>query len=56
MSIRKSISKRIRITRNGKIVRRPMGVDHFRTRKTQKNVRSKRKTLSIDHAIKTIMH
>ncbi len=43
----KSLSKRIKITRNGKIVRRSMGVNHFRTRKSAKNIRGKRKTRSL---------
>jgi ribosomal protein L35 len=55
MSVKKSVSKRIRITKNGKIVRRPMGVNHFRTRKSTKNVRSKRKTLSLGYPIKSII-
>jgi len=52
----KSISKRIRITRNGKIVRRPMGVNHFRTRKTQKTLRNKSKTLSLNHPMKQLLN
>jgi ribosomal protein L35 len=51
MSIAKSVTKRIRITKNGKIVRRPMGVDHFRTRKTGRGVQNKRKTLSLDYPL-----
>lgn len=51
----KSISKRLKITKNGKVVRRPMGVNHFRTRKSTKNVRSKRKTLSLDVSLKSMM-
>jgi ribosomal protein L35 len=55
MSVKKSVSKRIRITKNGKIVRRPMGVNHFRTRKSTNNVRSKRKTVSLGYPIKAII-
>jgi ribosomal protein L35 len=54
MSLAKSVSKRIRITKNGKIVRRPMGVNHFKTRKTGRGIQGKRKTLSLDHPIRTI--
>lgn len=43
----KSLAKRIRITRNGKMVRRPLGVNHFKTRKSNKNLRDKRKGRSI---------
>ncbi|MCL5733889.1 MAG: 50S ribosomal protein L35 [Patescibacteria group bacterium] len=39
----KSFTKRIRITKNGKVIRRPMGVDHFRMSKPKKLRRSKRK-------------
>ncbi len=46
--MRKSISKRIRITSTGKMVRRSMAVNHTRTRKTTKNVRQKRKTRGLD--------
>ena len=52
----KSVAKRIRFTGGGKIVRRPMGVDHFRTRKTQKRLRKKSKTLSLDHPKKAILN
>ena len=50
----KSLSKRIRITKNGKIVRRPMAVDHFRTRTSAKNIRNKRKTRSLNFSLKTL--
>lgn len=50
----KSLSKRIRITKNGKIVRRPMAVDHFRTRTNAKGVRNKRKSRSLDFSLKTL--
>ena len=45
---KKSVSKRIRVTRRGKIVRRPMSIDHFRTRQSTKNIRGKRKTRSLN--------
>jgi ribosomal protein L35 len=50
----KSLSKRIRITKNGKIVRRPMRLDHFKTRKSTNNVRGKRKNRSLDYPLKNI--
>lgn len=40
--MRKSITKRIRITKNGKIVRRKMAQGHFRAGKTGKSIRNKR--------------
>jgi len=52
----KAASKRIRITKNGKIVRRSMAVNHFRTRTSQKNIRGKSKTRSLDYPIKKILN
>ncbi|HTY40131.1 MAG TPA: 50S ribosomal protein L35 [Candidatus Paceibacterota bacterium] len=54
MSRSKSFSKRIRITKNGKIVRRSMRLDHFKTRKSTKNARGKRKARSLDFPINKI--
>jgi ribosomal protein L35 len=53
--MKKSVSKRIRITKNGKIVRRRMGVDHFRTRRSTKNNRDSRKSLSLNYPLKEIL-
>ncbi len=53
--MKKSIARRIRITKRGRVMRRPMGVDHFRTRKTQKNLRGKKKTLGIDYPLKKVV-
>jgi len=39
----KTISKRIKITKTGKIMKRRGGQDHFNTRDTGKNVRNKRR-------------
>ena len=36
------------------MVRRPMNVNHFRTRKSKKNVRARRKTLSLNYPIRKI--
>jgi ribosomal protein L35 len=52
--MKKSISKRIRFTKNGKIVRRRMGVNHFRTRKSTSNIRSSRKKISLEGSTKSI--
>jgi ribosomal protein L35 len=52
----KSVSKRIAFTKNGKVVRRPMAVDHFRTRQSAKNIRSKRKGRSLDYPLKTVIN
>ena len=40
---KKSLAKRVRVTKNGKLIRRPLGVNHFKTRKSNKNLRDKRK-------------
>ena len=56
MSASKSLSKRIRITKNGKIVRRPMAVDHFRTRSSAKSIRNKRKTLTLNYPMKKLLN
>ncbi len=54
MSLAKSVSKRIRITKNGKMLRRPMGVNHFKTRKTGRGIQNKRKMLSLDESLRSI--
>ncbi len=38
----KSFSKRIRLTKTGKALRRPMGVNHFKTRQNANGIRNKR--------------
>ncbi len=53
-SMKKSMSSRIKITKNGKVLRRKMGTGHFRTRKSSSVIRSKRNrtTLGISkHAV-----
>ena len=40
--MKKSVTKRIRITRTGKIMRRRMGGDHFHARKSKNQNRRKR--------------
>jgi ribosomal protein L35 len=50
----KSVTKRFRITKNRKIVRRSMSVDHFRTRKSTKNVRNKRRFRSLNCSLKKL--
>ena len=54
MSMNKSITDRIKITKRGKVVRRPMAVGHFRTRTNAKAIRNKRKSRSLGMSIKTI--
>ncbi|MDR3581658.1 MAG: 50S ribosomal protein L35, partial [Candidatus Pacebacteria bacterium] len=52
----KSFTKRIRITKNGKVVRRPMAIDHSRTRKSTKTNRNARKTLSLGVPMKKMLN
>ena len=52
----KSLSKRIRVTRTGKIIRRLMATDHFRTRKSAKQIRNRKKGTSLDHPRKAILN
>lgn len=37
-----TIGDRFKITKNGKVLRRSMGIGHFRTRKSSKNLVGKR--------------
>ncbi len=53
--MRKSVSKRIRVTKNGKVLRRPMGTDHFRTRKSTKNIKSKSKNRGLDFPMRKLI-
>ncbi len=53
--MKKSVTKRIKITRQGKIMRRAMSVDHFRTRKSTKNLRNKRSRRSLNSPLKRII-
>jgi ribosomal protein L35 len=54
--MKKSILKRITITKNGKIVRRPIAVNHSRTRKNSKAIRGKRKTRGLAIPMRSIVN
>jgi len=43
MKTRKSITKRFKITRTGKVLRRATGQDHYRAKKSGKRIRKSRK-------------
>jgi len=47
MKTRKSITKRFKITKTGKILRRPTGQDHYRAKKSGKAVRRGRKWILV---------
>jgi len=47
MKTRKAILKRFKITKTGKILRRPTGLDHYRAKKSGKKVRKSRRWISL---------
>jgi large subunit ribosomal protein L35 len=47
MKTRKSILKRFKITKTGKILRRPTGLDHFRAKKSGKKIRKSRRWIRV---------
>ena len=53
--MRKSGTKRIRITKNGKVIRRPMAAGHNRTRKSTNLIRSKKKGKGLNYPKKKII-
>ncbi len=60
MKTRKSISKRFKITKTGKILRRPTGQNHFRAKKSGKKIRESRKWVKVSKPlakkIKKLLH
>jgi len=44
---RKSITKRFKITKTGKILRRPTGLDHYLAKKSRKKVRQSKKWVKV---------
>ena len=44
---RKSILKRFKITKSGKVLRRPTGLDHCRAKKSGKRIRKSRKLVEV---------
>lgn len=53
--MRKSLTKRVKITKSGQIIRRPTGVNHFRTKKTPGGVRKTRKMVGLGYPTKKIL-
>jgi len=47
MKTRKSITKRFKITRTGKVLRRPVGQDHYLAKKSPKKRRKNRKWVEV---------
>jgi large subunit ribosomal protein L35 len=60
LKTRKSIAKRFKITKTGKILRRAIGQDHARMKKTGKQKRHKRKWIVLSKPetkkIKNVMY
>jgi len=48
MKTRKSITKRFKITKSGKVLHLPPGQNHFRAKKSGKEIRNKRKLVELD--------
>jgi len=44
---RKSILKRFKITKTGKVLRRQTGLDHYRAKKSSRKIRKKRKWVEV---------
>jgi len=57
---RKSILKRFKITKNGKVLRKQAGLNHYRRKKTGKEKRKKRKLVEVSpemaKKIKELLH
>jgi len=47
---RKSITKRFKITKQGKVLRRPTGLDHYLAKKSGKKGRESRKWIEVSKA------
>jgi large subunit ribosomal protein L35 len=47
MKTRKSILKRFKITKTGKVLRRPTGLDHLRAKKSGNKIRKSRKWVKV---------
>jgi ribosomal protein L35 len=48
--MQKSFKKRFRVTKKGKMMRRKMAQDHFRAKKSGKQIRGNRKSLPLGSA------
>ena len=54
--MKKAVSKRIKVSKTGKLLRRPMAVDHFRSKKTGNQTRAKRNYKSIAQGYQKQFH
>ncbi len=51
MKTRKSISKRFKFTKNGKVLRRATGLDHLRSRKSKRTKQRQKKWVEVPKAL-----
>lgn len=60
MKTRKSITKRFKLTKTGKILRRATGLNHYRAKKSGEKIRKSRKWVKVSKAevkkIKKFLH
>ena len=60
LKTRKSLKKRFKITKTGKILRRPTGLDHYGAKKSGKTKRENRKWVKLSDSetkkIKKLIH
>lgn len=49
---RKALTKRFKITKTGKVLRRVSGQDHFRSKKSGKKIRQKRRYVELPRGIR----
>lgn len=57
MKTRKSIKKRFKITKKGKVLRRATGQDHYRSKKSGKKKRQARKMVKVSSSLaKKVKH
>lgn len=47
MKTRKSITKRFKITKTGKILRRPIGLNHYRAKKSGNKIRQSQRWIEL---------
>lgn len=52
MKTRKALTKRFKITKTGKILRRASGQNHYRAKKTGKKIRQRRKYVELSKGIR----
>ncbi|HEY4502451.1 MAG TPA: 50S ribosomal protein L35 [Candidatus Paceibacterota bacterium] len=54
MKTNKSFTKRLRVTKNGKIIARKPGLNHFNAKKSRQNELNKKRTQEINFSKKVV--